>query len=303
MSYISDGIIVSNSTFQLYRHQLHSIIKAYSSVVILAGNVNFTDSSIVGTNPSFRGAYGAAVNLETTHPELDSLLNITTGATVYFVNLTSFGGGGAVAGYNDAMIHISAKARVIFMNNTADNMGGGAVNMAGGMITVGAESCVIFRYNFVTTGNVGGAIFFDSATLIVDSEANLTFSHNFAESGGALQLVNSTVYVNTSGIKFFGNSAAGYGGAIYLFYGTMIINTNKSVNFTMNSAQVQGGTICIESEAGDRPAIIVGNYSKLLFINNSAFQGGALYSRIPSLLINGHSGISVQYSVYKQHSI
>ena len=49
----------------------------------------------------------------------------------------------------------------------------------------------------------------------------------------------------------------------------------------MNSAKVQGGAIHIE--AG--PSLIVGNYSKLLLFNNSAFQGGALHSIMPSLLM------------------
>ena len=47
MSNRSNGIIVSNSTFQSYGHQLHSIIAALSSVVALAGNVNFTNGTIV----------------------------------------------------------------------------------------------------------------------------------------------------------------------------------------------------------------------------------------------------------------
>ena len=62
----SDGIVVSNSIFQLYRHQdLSIIIAAYSSVVILTGNVNFTDSSTVGIHSSFRGVFGTAVLLQT----------------------------------------------------------------------------------------------------------------------------------------------------------------------------------------------------------------------------------------------
>ena len=47
-SNFSDGIIVSNTTFQSYKHRLHSIITALSSVVTLTGNVNFTNG-IVGT--------------------------------------------------------------------------------------------------------------------------------------------------------------------------------------------------------------------------------------------------------------
>ena len=272
-SYYSDGIIVSNSIFQSYEHRLHSIIAANSSVVTLAGNVNFTNSTIHSSS-------GTAVYLETTQPELKSSLNITTGATVYFINLTCNYNvtGGAVYGKN-AKMHIGAKARVIFVNNTA-NYSGGAVSMSDGIITVGTDSYMIFTYNCAT---LGGAISLTSAKLIINSEANLIFSHNCATSnGGALESVNSTAHVNTSGIKFYDNKAP-YGGAINCFYGTMIINTNTSVNFTMNSAQVKGGAIYIE--AGVHPAITVGNYSELLFFNNSAFQGGAFYSTMPSLLM------------------
>ena len=269
MSKLSDGIIVSNSTFQSYRHRGLSIIKAYSSVVILTGNVNFTDG-ITRTHPS-------AVFLKTAHPELKSSLNITTGATVYFVNL-AHSYGGAVYGYN-AMMYIGAKARVVFMNNSAEY--GGAVDMAHGMITVGTESYVIFTYNHATQG---GAINLYSGMLIIDSEANLIFSHNSADSdGGALSLENSTVHVNTSGIEFYDNRASHHGGAITVMYGSMIIHSNKSVKFVMNSVQLKGGAIYIDN--GIHPAIIVGSYSKLLFFNNSAFQGGALYNTMPSLLM------------------
>ena len=188
----SDGIIVTNSRFQSYRHRSHSIIAALSSVVTLAGNVNFTNST-VGIHSSIYGfSAGTAVYLKATHPELkSSLINITTGATVYFINLTSLGGGGAVYGLG-ATMHIGAKARVVFMNNTSNIRGGGAVVMADGKITVGAESSAIFKYNHATQG---GAVMLHSATLIIDSEANLIFSDNSAKTGGVLGLAiyNSTL--------------------------------------------------------------------------------------------------------------
>ena len=107
-SNFSDGVIVSNSTFQSYRHQFNSIIVAYSSVVVLTGNVSFTDSVTGISRPIYSS--GTAVFLRITHPEFKPLLNITTGATVYFVNLTCSNMGGAVYGEN-GMIHISAKQR------------------------------------------------------------------------------------------------------------------------------------------------------------------------------------------------
>lgn len=57
MSIISAGITVINSTFQSYRHRFGSMITAYSSVVTLSGNVNFTDSTtgILQDQLSFSG--------------------------------------------------------------------------------------------------------------------------------------------------------------------------------------------------------------------------------------------------------
>ena len=199
-SYFSDGITVSNSTFQSYRHQLHSIIAALSSEVTLAGNVYFTNSTVL-----IHSSSGTAVYLKGAHPELKSSLNIITGATVYFINLKCNRFGGAVYGYYSIM-HIGAKARVVFMhnavyyggvvfmshgmitignesygakvravfmNNSTNDVNDGAMAILGRMITVGAESydIAIFAYNHATHG---GAIMLDNATLIVDSEANLT---------------------------------------------------------------------------------------------------------------------------------
>ena len=71
-SNLSDGIIVSNSIFQSYRHRLYSIIAAYSSEVTLTGNVNFTNGTIL-----IHSSSGTAVYLKTTHPKLKSSLNIS----------------------------------------------------------------------------------------------------------------------------------------------------------------------------------------------------------------------------------
>ena len=306
-SNFSDGIFVNNSIFQSYRYQVHVIIAAYSSVITLTGNVSFTDST---TRIPY--LFGRAVFLGTTHSDLKSSLIITTGATVHFVNLTCSndsictGGGGAVSGHN-AMLHIGAKARVVFTSNSAH--WGGAVSMQDGMITVGAESHVTFTHNRAI--KTGGAIWLNSATLIVDSGANLVFSHNSASLGGALGLQNSTAHVNTNNIEFYDNRASYGGGAIRFTYGTMYINTNKSVKFIMNFAQVKGGAIFIQ--AGVHTSIVVGNYSKLLFFNNTAFQGGALYNIMPSLIMTtvgyqsstqfvNNTALDVGGAVYSQSS-
>ena len=317
-SNFSDGVSARNSTFQSYRHQFNSIIVALSSVVTLTGNVNFTDSTTGIDRPRYSS--GTAVFLRTTHPEFKSMLNITTGATVYFVNLTSSEEGGAVFGKN-GMIHIGAKAKVVFMHNVAD-IHGGAVSLTIGMITIGNESNVYFANN---TAYSGGAIWLSDGTLNIDTDASLTFSHNnsayglgggaiylqngdlivnsntkvnfrnnfaFTE-GGALLLDNATIHVDTDTVQFSNNNANAWGGAMYIRYGTVYINSDKSMKFIMNTAQAKGGAIYIDSGVGT--SIIVENSAKLLLFNNSAFQGGALYINPSSFAISVGYQSSVQF--------
>ena len=102
----------------------------------------------------------------------------------------------------------------------------------------------------------------------------LNLKNNSAHTGGAIYLHNSTIHVDTDATLFYDNSGS-WGGTMYLVYGTIYINPNKSLNFVMNTAQVQGGAIYVES--GDSFSVNVDSSAKLFFFNNSAFQGGALY--------------------------
>ena len=293
-SNFSDGIMVNNSTFQSYRHRFYSITEAFSSVVTLTGNVNFTDS-VTGFNWSYYSS-GTAVFLRTTHPEFKSSLNITADATVYFVNLASNNHGGAVYGENGT-IHIGAKAMVAFIHNTAVTYGG-AVCLIHGNITVGVESNVMFTYNYAY---LGGAMWPSQVTLNIDTNASLRFSHNCAGlSGGAVELLNGELIVNNANLNFNNNSAAyggaillikstmhidtdaiqfcnnkgSQGGAMYFRYGILYIKTNKSMKVFTNTAYTRGGAIFIESATSS--SIIVGDSANLLLYNNSALQGGAL---------------------------
>ena len=292
-SNFSAGITIRNSTFQSYKHEHGSMIAAYSSVVTLAGYVNFTNSITGISSPVYSS--GAAVVLRTTHPKLKSSLNITTGATVYFVNLTSSYRGGAVYGEN-GVISIGVKVKVVFMHNVAAHSGG-AVFLKTGTITVGIESNVVFAYNLVSYG-YGGAIWLSDGALNIGTNANLNFSNNMIREiqpdngGGAVFIRNSTIHVNTYAINFYGNRGT-LGGAMYFEYTIMHIKSNTSVMFIANTAQVKGGAIHIVS--GVHSSIIVDNSAKLHFFNNSAFQGGALYVIPSSFAIKVGYQSSVQF--------
>ena len=135
-SNFSEGIIVCNSAFQSYKQ--HKIITALSSAVTLIGNVNFTDSM----------DYEPLVSLQTTESDLEfkSLLNITTGAIVYFVNLTCHLRGSVYG--KSALIHIGAKAKVVFMTiDVGEEFEKATLFMEGnGMIYIGIRAKVVFMH-------------------------------------------------------------------------------------------------------------------------------------------------------------
>ena len=305
-----DGITMGNSTFQSYSHQNTSIIAAFSTEVKIMGNVNFTNSiKTINSDKNSTASYcGTAVLLRTIHPKLKSSFHITPGATVYFVNLRCNGFGGALY-IENGIVSIDAKSQVVFTNNEA-NVGGavylfnnvtldstkskyeyehnlsysqnkGATWPSRAALNIGADARVIFNSN--SAMDTGGAIVLQNGDFIIGVNASLNFSNNFADYGGAVVLVNSTIHViHSDGINFSYNGGA-TGGALVLVFGTMNISSNSYVRFIANSAQIQGGAIHIER--GLPSSIIIDNFATLLFFNNSAFRGGAVYMKPSSFAI------------------
>ena len=242
---LSDGVIVSNSTFQSYRHQINSIIVAYSSSVILSGNVNFTDS-VAGIHLPVHSS-GTAVFLYN-YPELgsESALTITRGATVYFVNLMC-------------------------------NYYGGGVYVENGAINVDNESTMVFMYNSAFRG---GALSIVNSVIHVDAD-NIYFYNNSASLGGAMYFIYGTMYINSNrSISFVSNTAQVQGGAIYIEYGvhsSIIVDSFARLLLFNNSALLGGALYVVPSSF----TITVRNQSRVQFINNTAFDiGGGVYSEM-----------------------
>ena len=316
----SAGINVSNSTFRSYRHVAKSIIVAYSSFIRLTGYVNFTNST-VGVLPKIVSS-GTALFLQTTHRELNPSLSIATDAKVYFVNLTSTRDGGAVYMKNGSL-NIGAKATVVFAYNKAAYRGGAVCLMSGSSMNIGVESSVVFTNNSVwpnswgggavyilggalninTNASVsfiknsahvfkGGAMCCINGAFNISPDANINFSYNSARSGGAIYMHKMTLFVGTTALLFYNNTAI-LGGALFFNYATLYIEDNCTANFSMNSAQLQGGGVYIRETTNH--SIIVDNFATVLFLNNSAYQGGALYLVPLSFTIEIRYQSSVQF--------
>ena len=259
-----------DSTFQSYRHESGSMITAFSSVVTLAGYVNFTDGITGISCPRYSS--GTAVFLNTSHPDFKSSLNITTGATVYFINLNCSNRGGAV--YSEyGVINVHAKATVVFMYNTAFGPGG-AIALFNGSMNVGIKSIMEFAHNEVRYFG-GGALGICNGDLNISSNARIIFRDNVMHGytrGGAVFQHNRFLNIDRNAHVSFSHNIVhnGRGGAVHIIFVTWNISSNVSISFKHNKA-FNGGTICMEFATKNID-------TDSLFYNNTATSdGGAIY--------------------------
>ena len=177
---------------------------------------------------------------------------------------------------------------VEFTNNTADY--GGAILMVGGNITIADNAQVVFQGNHAKTyggaiasiqnvtiaGSVqfinnsayqGGAAIVSDGSVTIADNAQVVFQGNNAKTiGGA---ISSGQDVTIAGSVQFISNSADYGGAIDSD-GNVTIADNAHVIFQGNNAKTIGGAI-----TSSQYVTIVGSVQ---FINNSAYQGGAIIS-------------------------
>jgi predicted outer membrane repeat protein len=192
---------------------------------------------------------------------LSRIFFINSSANVTFINLKFMNGnsdaGGAIT--SQGYIHVD---RCIFTNNYA-GVAGGAIATTKNNETANSiiSNCIFYDNN---AGRLGGAISNGAKDLIIN---NCSFNNNSAEFGGAVSTGGSVIKVTKS--SFTANHAGSGGGALITDFDAYIDNCVFKNNYVTDS---DGG-------AG---AIGVIMYSKFrvnncVFINNSAYEGGAIY--------------------------
>ena len=235
------------------------------------------------------------------------IFNITA-SNVTFINVTFTGGnasgikgdgvdyGGAIfwAGANGVLEHC------LVDNNTA-NVGGGIY------FNASASNCKIidstFEDNFANTN--GGAIDCNASrmnltnTVFDNNHANigaalcreinatdgLGFGNNFTnniadQAGAALAWINAT-HITIDNYYFYNNTAGYSGGALYVGEGSVNCNVLNSI-FVHNYVDNDKNGIVNEADKGTHGGAIEwysqrGLVSNSTFINNSAYDGGAIY--------------------------
>ena len=217
---------------------------------------------------------------------------------------------------NGGALHLTSRSAIIFDGNsivTFNNNDALNNNYSGGALYVADHSTLTFKGNCTVTLNNnnaynGGAMYNTYySTITFEGNSTVKFNKNNATNNGG------AIYVNDfSTLKFAGNSevrfnnnSAGNGGAVYSFISCVETKELKftgssRIVFDNNESQDKGGAVCIE---GSDPnisnekcyLIIVDNSSTVIFINNKAFNGGAVYIGYNVILISQENSVLTFY--------
>ena len=286
----------------------------------IAGSVQFINNSanqggatVSGSNMNI--ADNARVVFQGNHAKtvggaIGSRQHVTIAGSVQFIN-NSANQGGAID--SDANVTIADNAQILFQGNRAKTVGGAIgsrqhVTIAGSVqfinnsanqggaidsdvnVTIADNAQIVFQGNHAKTS--GGAI---ASFQHVTIAGSVQFINNSAYQGGAIDSdVNVTIADNAQ-VVFKGDHTKTSGGAIF----SLQVTIAGSVQFINNSAN-QGGAIDSDVNvtiADNAQVVFQGNHAKTFggaivsvqhvtiagsvqFINNSAYQGGAIDSDV-----------------------
>ena len=165
---------------------------------------------------------------------------------------------------------------VNFINNSAAF--GGAIYALSSSVSMDGNAS--FINNDVNLG--GGAIYAYSSNIHIKGDVD--FFNNSAEQGGAIYA--STSNISTKGdVSFVNNSAESDGGAIFTFLEVSIF-MDRNVTFLGNSATLGGAMTLLDTSCRN----LEGAY--LMFHNNQAVKGGAVYISDSTFHLTGYSDFS-----------
>lgn len=209
--------------------------------------------------------------------------------------------GGAILGDE---VNIYENGDTVFSKNISQHLGG-AICALKGPICLGHNTSLSFSNNRSVLG--GGALAGLDAVQVFGNQGNVEFRDNIAldyrildEEGGRLCSGGGAIFAreavdiceNQQSVLFLGNASSGFGGAILtgaiddtgiiqpLESGYVTISGNRGdVIFSGNAVSVEG--TCLKDFGGGaiytRHLSIVENYGNVLFHNNVAPLGGAVY--------------------------
>ena len=223
----------------------------YGGAIYASGDVTVSGSNIIftGNTADYGGAIYASGDVT------------VSGDYITFINNTAYWGGAILVDLGDVTV---SGDYITFINNNAEY--GGAISFPE---NTAIRGCVIINSGTVSFVNnialCGGAIYSYGYVDIIGD--NIQFVNNNASQHGGAIYSSDCVGIIGDNIQFVNNSASERGGAIYSYGYVGIIGDN--IQFVNNSASERGGAII---------AITLDiNASNIIFKNNNAWQGGAIF--------------------------
>ena len=138
---------------------------------------------------------------------------------------------------------------------------------------------------------VEGVIYSQSnCTVVFNQYCKVIFSNSISRYGGGItSLDNSNVSVSGSvTVKFFSNNATYDGGALY-FSGNSHFHGYIEATFNGNRATRRGGAI----HSYNKCSVSFYAGSKVVFANNTANSGGAIFCNIKSDILYGYNSSNI----------
>ncbi|CAM9313026.1 unnamed protein product, partial [Laminaria digitata] len=197
--------------------------------------------------------------------------------TTFADNQAFTGPGGALAVFSST---VTLSGRTTFADNQAFT--GGAV-YAGESSSISWDGHAEFVDNLASSG---GAL--NVQTSNVSWRGRTTFAHNraYANYGGALSVLNASRVSWGGETVFLNNSCAYFGGGLFLFASSIAFDGNTT--FRGNFASIGGGAV----NAYQSSISGASSNGQIVFANNLAGAGGALWVQNSSALWNGKAALA-----------
>ena len=292
--------------------------KAENGAAIYASNhsnITFCNNSIAKFNHNSAISSGGAIYLA----NYSNVLYEGNSVSEFVQNNAQ--NGGCISLYKNSKIKFRGNSNIQFNYNTASH--GGALHSEVGCDAISEQLCnITFEGNKADFG--GAAHILHKSNIIFTDNSMIKFKSNEAKvEGGAIYLYetcNVTSLYNAK-VKFYSNTAKDNGGAI-CFKNTfnLIFNGSSSIQFTNNNAKSGGAissgntsenaledehiyiklltkTVLNKGDMNFMSTLIFADTSAVLFTNNFATYGGAVYSNLPTLVMfSGNATVSLRYN-------
>ena len=285
-----NGEFKGESNTNLEINNMNLLITSEKGATIDGGNAarifSASNATIVLNNlklvNGYSSANGGAIYIS------DALSSLTISNALFENNTarassTSNGYGGAIA--NSGTLNINY---CTFANNTAPKTA--VIDNDGGVLTVIGS----YFYNNKATDRDSGVISnFGTANII-----NSTFDSNKASRNGGAIKNQESQSLTVTGCTFINNVAGEYGGAIYNWNANSKVSDSTFIN---NSATDKGGVIYVSHGNTGNTRSFVG--SNLIFINNSAANGDAIFTEASNVNVSNSVFVNHTHAVYRNAAI